>query len=326
MSDIARQLGVSASTVSRALKNHPGIPESTRERVRQAAEASGYRPDPIMSGLAEKRWARQGDTQGAVLAFLSLGEGPLEHSPQLDGARAAAKNLGYGLAVFEINEEADERRTQRILKARGMRGIVLRYKTATARLPDWEWGDHAVVCCGEPPEDAPATDIVELAITDNHQRLARECLQRGLKRPALILAGQPWMRSEHRRVGGLTTPFLAAGLEPPPFTWWNGRDVEEISTWLRQERADSVLTMTAQQALSLEAAGIVGWGGLPYAAMQIVDNDPERIAGVKSNFFGVGERSVYLCDSYLRQNRYGLPAAPSITQVPSPWHPGLSLG
>jgi DNA-binding LacI/PurR family transcriptional regulator len=42
MSDIARLAGVSASTVSRALANHPAIPKSTRDAVTKIAADHGY--------------------------------------------------------------------------------------------------------------------------------------------------------------------------------------------------------------------------------------------------------------------------------------------
>ncbi len=37
ISDIAKALGVSASTVSRALKDHPDISEATREKIKAFA-------------------------------------------------------------------------------------------------------------------------------------------------------------------------------------------------------------------------------------------------------------------------------------------------
>lgn len=45
ISDIARAAGVSASTVSRALNNHPTIPETTREQIRLLARQMNYRVD-----------------------------------------------------------------------------------------------------------------------------------------------------------------------------------------------------------------------------------------------------------------------------------------
>ena len=49
--DIARELGVAVSTVSRSLSDVPGIPEATKERVRQAAERLGYRRDAHAASL-----------------------------------------------------------------------------------------------------------------------------------------------------------------------------------------------------------------------------------------------------------------------------------
>ena len=43
--DIARILGVSPSTVSRALKDHPDISEETRNLVKTFAEKVKYRPN-----------------------------------------------------------------------------------------------------------------------------------------------------------------------------------------------------------------------------------------------------------------------------------------
>src|ERR1700744_1932660 len=42
--DIAREARVSIGTVSRALKNQPGLSETTRERVVEAARQLGYDP------------------------------------------------------------------------------------------------------------------------------------------------------------------------------------------------------------------------------------------------------------------------------------------
>ena len=45
MADIGRLAGVSASTVSRALNNHPNIPRETRERILEIARAHDYHLD-----------------------------------------------------------------------------------------------------------------------------------------------------------------------------------------------------------------------------------------------------------------------------------------
>lgn len=42
---IAEQLGVNVSTVSRSLNDSPTIPDSTKQRVREMADQLGYRKD-----------------------------------------------------------------------------------------------------------------------------------------------------------------------------------------------------------------------------------------------------------------------------------------
>ncbi|MCK5136420.1 MAG: LacI family DNA-binding transcriptional regulator [Bacteroidales bacterium] len=49
--DIARELNISASTVSRALHNHPRISQSTRDAVQQLATSYNYQPNVMASSL-----------------------------------------------------------------------------------------------------------------------------------------------------------------------------------------------------------------------------------------------------------------------------------
>lgn len=49
--DIARELGISPSTVSKALKNHPDISPETKKAVRELVERWNYKPDPIALSL-----------------------------------------------------------------------------------------------------------------------------------------------------------------------------------------------------------------------------------------------------------------------------------
>jgi len=51
MKDVASAAGVCPATVSLALRNHPSIPEKTRERIRKVADDLGYLPNPRISEL-----------------------------------------------------------------------------------------------------------------------------------------------------------------------------------------------------------------------------------------------------------------------------------
>lgn len=53
IADVAARAGVSKSTVSHALSGKRPISEGTRQRVQQAVETLGYRPDPVAQRLAK---------------------------------------------------------------------------------------------------------------------------------------------------------------------------------------------------------------------------------------------------------------------------------
>lgn len=55
ITDIARELNVTPSTVSRALNGGPRISEKTRQSVLELAEKWGYRPNQLAKGLVSKK-------------------------------------------------------------------------------------------------------------------------------------------------------------------------------------------------------------------------------------------------------------------------------
>ena len=58
LGDIAKVLGLSISTVSRALRDHPGLTSATKERVLATASALGYRPNLAARSLVSRRLLR----------------------------------------------------------------------------------------------------------------------------------------------------------------------------------------------------------------------------------------------------------------------------
>jgi LacI family transcriptional regulator len=54
LADLARELGISTATVSRALKDYPDISAATKQRVVALAKAWNYRPNSIAAGLRKQ--------------------------------------------------------------------------------------------------------------------------------------------------------------------------------------------------------------------------------------------------------------------------------
>ena len=55
LKSLAEELGLSQTTVSRALNGYPEVSEATRQRVEEAARRHNYRPNSRAKGLATGR-------------------------------------------------------------------------------------------------------------------------------------------------------------------------------------------------------------------------------------------------------------------------------
>ena len=94
--DIAQKLGISTSTVSRALKDHPDISLKTREAVQELAKILGYKPNLIALNLKHSRT----NTIGVVVP-------EVEHfffSTILNGIEEVAYKNNFSVMVFQSNE------------------------------------------------------------------------------------------------------------------------------------------------------------------------------------------------------------------------------
>ena len=102
INDIARALGVSASTVSRALKDHPDISEQTRQRIQEFARSVNYRPNALALGLKQQR----SFTLGIIIPEI------VHHffSSIISGIEDVAYGKGYRLMICQSNEEFERER------------------------------------------------------------------------------------------------------------------------------------------------------------------------------------------------------------------------
>lgn len=97
LADIARALGVSKMTVSRAINNHPEISPETRARILDAAQRMNYRPNQFARALTTNR-----------SYLLGVVVPDLMHSYFAEicrGVEAIAKPLGYQNLICSTDED-----------------------------------------------------------------------------------------------------------------------------------------------------------------------------------------------------------------------------
>ena len=110
MKDIARELGVSVATVSRALKDSPRISQAQRERIKTYAEAHHFTPNYVAETLRNSR-VRPQKIIGVIIPQFAH----FYFASILSGIEQEASAHGYTIMVAQSDEQYD--REVRICKA-----------------------------------------------------------------------------------------------------------------------------------------------------------------------------------------------------------------
>jgi len=96
LKDLANELGISISTVSRALKNNPIIgPEITR-KVKELAISRNYIPNPLAMGLLRQQTKMIGVIVPDLVTHF--------YSSIISGIEEVAKKNGYYILIASSNE------------------------------------------------------------------------------------------------------------------------------------------------------------------------------------------------------------------------------
>ncbi|MTI96439.1 MAG: LacI family transcriptional regulator [Firmicutes bacterium] len=116
--DVALRAGVSASTVSRALSGKIPVDPATRDRVLQAVEELGYRPNVIAQGL------KFGRSQTIGLIIPSIRN--LVFPDAVQGISQVARERGYNVILCDSEEDPElERELVDNLHRRLVDGLIL---------------------------------------------------------------------------------------------------------------------------------------------------------------------------------------------------------
>lgn len=122
LKDLAATLGLSQTTVSRALNGYPEVSEATRKRVREAAREHGYRPDSRARSLATGRAMAVG------LVLTTSARQEIVNPVFADFVAGAAETLadrGYDI-VMSLVSEAEQTAVYRSLLRKGrVDGLIM---------------------------------------------------------------------------------------------------------------------------------------------------------------------------------------------------------
>lgn len=205
--DIAQQLGINPSTVSRALKDHPDIGLALRTEIKKLAVQMHYRPNHMAVYLRQ---------QSSRLIGLIVPEVTMFFYPSvIKGIQNVLHDAGYNLIMLPSNESLDrEIANIRICSENDVAGIMLafsRFRHTSEQLSALEEIGAPVVMFDKIIEDLPY-DAVVLEDFKSAYDAVTHLIETGCRRIAGIF-GNEELRITQLRLDGYRQAIADAGLE-----------------------------------------------------------------------------------------------------------------
>ncbi|MGI4834350.1 MAG: LacI family DNA-binding transcriptional regulator [Janthinobacterium lividum] len=229
MADLARELGVSMTTVSRALSDHHSIGPATKQRVLKLAKKLNYQPNHLASAL------RRGQSRllGVVVPYI---EGKF-FPAVIQGIEHAASKAGFSVIVCQSHEEVQlERRNVETLLHAQVAGVLVSLARNTQEFHHFD----KVRSRGVPLvffDRIPGAGQVNSVVLHDQAggfQATRHLLAQGCRRVA-HLAGPPHLNIYSQRRQGYLDALAAQGLAPDEqLTIYSDMTVEDGARAMRQ--------------------------------------------------------------------------------------------
>lgn len=252
--DLARELGISKSTVSRALRGHPNVKKETREAVKALAEKLDYQPDQVALSLVHRKTFMI----GVVVPNVSF---PY-FSQVLSAAESTAAQAGYQLILCQSHEsfETEKKIIQKLVASR-IDGLLL---SISGETQDFEH-IHNLRRRGIPVvlfDRVFGHGTFPQVLVDNFEasfQVTRHLIEEGYRRIAHVAGPQKLLVSQQRLQGYLQA-LEEAGIEEEEdlivekgFRREDGREaVEELMRLAKPPEA--ILAVSDSAAIGAKAA------------------------------------------------------------------------
>jgi len=223
LKELSELLGLSQTTVSRALNGYPEVAEVTSRRVLQAAAAYDYRPNTRAKGLATGRAMAVGHVITVASEHENVDPG---FSDFIAGTGEVYQKHGYELVLLMV-ADGEEERAYRELASRGsVDGIIVQDpRIQDARIALLQEIGLPFVVHGRAQVDENSYNWIDVNNHRSFQRATEFLLDLGHRRIALV-NGLLTMDFAARRLKGFSEALAARGMTPDPALIWSDEMTE----------------------------------------------------------------------------------------------------
>lgn len=298
--DIAREAGVSVSTVSRVINNSKPVSDALREKVFDIIERNNYKPNALAQGLATNRTNMIGvvvpDISNAVFGMLTK------------GINSICARRGYTIIVCESGGKLEEElRLLQVLQDKIISGVLFAgvdvNKTLTDAMLD---KDYPVVLVTQ--EASAGEGIIHTVIHDNVRAVhdaTNFLLENGHRKIAYVGGEKHDFSSGKKRLAGYKSALQDAGI-PITDSWITQKSFSYQSGYdaMRKIYEENVMLPTAVVAGSdLIAAGVIQFlkdvsvsvpeeiSVIGFDDLESITYLPMNLSTVRINYFDEGEKA-----------------------------------
>jgi LacI family transcriptional regulator len=328
--DIATDLQLHHSTVSRALKNDRRIPESTRGRVLEAARRLGYRPDPMLSALMAYRVksARKGKYEGTLGWITNYptrdGWHVYEKVPIFKSAKRRAAELGYKIEVFWLHEPGiTARRLTQILVSRNIQGLLFIAQPRSRSHLKLDWNKFSAVTIGP----TLASPILRLVDNDHFRSMAtlmRQIKRLGYRRPGFVCESRVNDSTDRKWEAAFRVYQSLPVNKQVPLFMHQPWTIKEFKRWYMTHRPDVVvaqlgITLSWLHELGLDVPGDVGF------VIAAKHGGPPHCSGIDENSELMAEAAISVLAEMIVRGERGISTTRTSFLVDGKWCEGSTL-
>ena len=333
--DIAREVGVSVITVSRALRNAPRVAPETRARVQAVAAALGYEPDPDLARLMHRVRSRKTVRFRAVIAVIREEVpqdnllGPSYQYVPIEAIRQRALGHGYAVEEFWLGREGlTPKRLQKILLARGIEGVIVSPQSLQLPCSKLDYSPFASVAFGYAMRE-PALHMCAGNMTLGIQTAAEQLTARGYHRIGVAVTQWIVNRSQFGYSGGFFhfQQSLPAEDRIPLLLLPHNRierGFAAFSKWMNENRPDVLISFDTHVPEWLTRLGLRVPDDIGFV---VHDWTPAMTscAGIYQRRDHLAAAAVDLIVTQLSQHERGVPAVARQIMIPPQWINGPSV-
>lgn len=242
--DIAREMGVSVSTVSKALRNRKEIGAETTERIQAFAKLLNYKPNSIAISLKNRRSRNIGVIIPEIVHHF--------FTTVVSGIETAANNLGYNVIVCLSNESFDkEVINMETLAGSSIDGFILSLTKETQKKQDFHHLAE-IIDQGMPvvlfDRVTDEVDCDKIVVDDAYAvyNATNHLILSGCKKIALLTT-MDYVSVGKQRTLGYLNALQDAGMEVDESIVIKVEDIEhcesQISTLFDEQNFDAVLSV-----------------------------------------------------------------------------------